>query len=251
VRLARERAPGAEVVLGSADQLPFRDESFTAIAMSIVFFFLRNPITVLCECRRVLTLGGRLALYTTSPALRGTPAAPEPLASRGHFYEDEELAELARQAGLTAVTTTAASCSWRARRVPASRQAHRRPVPFLEPLERPPAVCETFRSRPRSQGKAAHPPSDAGARTWSPALAGDVPVLTTEGTYGHLAPQASVIAQSACRCISSISFFGRRPSRSMPTSHIASTMTGWTRSARSAPADSARTSGGPLPLLGG
>jgi len=48
-------------------------------------------------------MGGRLALYTTSPSLRGTPAAPEPLASRGQFYEDEELAELARQAGLAAV----------------------------------------------------------------------------------------------------------------------------------------------------
>jgi hypothetical protein len=58
---------------------------------------------VLRECRRVLAPGGRLAVYTTSPALRGTPAAPEPLASHGHFYEDEELAELARQAGLAAV----------------------------------------------------------------------------------------------------------------------------------------------------
>jgi SAM-dependent methyltransferase len=99
-RLARERAPGADVVLGSAEQLPFADASFTAIAMSIVFFFLPDPIAVLRECRRVLAPGGRLAVYTTSPALRGTPAAPEPVASRGHFYEDEELADLAHQAGL-------------------------------------------------------------------------------------------------------------------------------------------------------
>ena len=59
---------------------------------------------VLRECRRVLAPGGRLAVYTTSPALRGTPAAPEPLASRGHFYEDEELADSARHAGLAAVS---------------------------------------------------------------------------------------------------------------------------------------------------
>jgi len=103
VRLARERAPGAEVVLGTAERLPFADGSFTAVAMSIVFFFLPDPIAALRECRRVLAPGGRLALYTTSPALRGTPAAPEPLASRGRFYEDEELAGLARRAGLTAV----------------------------------------------------------------------------------------------------------------------------------------------------
>jgi SAM-dependent methyltransferase len=98
VRLARERAPGAEVMLGNAEQLPFADDSFTAIAMSIVFFFLPKPSTALRECRRVLVVGGRLALYTTSPALRGTPAAPEPLASHGHFYEDDELAGLARGA---------------------------------------------------------------------------------------------------------------------------------------------------------
>jgi SAM-dependent methyltransferase len=102
-RLARERASAADVVLGSAERLPFADASFTAIAMSIVFLFLPDPIAVLRECRRVLAPGGRLAVYTTSPALRGTPAAPEPLASRGHFYEDEVLADLARQAGLATV----------------------------------------------------------------------------------------------------------------------------------------------------
>jgi hypothetical protein len=35
--------------------------------------------------------------------LRGTPAAPEPLASRAHFYEDDDLAALARRAGLSDV----------------------------------------------------------------------------------------------------------------------------------------------------
>jgi SAM-dependent methyltransferase len=103
VELARERAPGAEVVLGSAERLPFADGAFTAVAMSIVFFFLDDPVGALSECRRVLEPGGRLAVYTTSPALRGTPAAPEPLASRGHFYDDGELAELARRAGLVDV----------------------------------------------------------------------------------------------------------------------------------------------------
>jgi ubiquinone/menaquinone biosynthesis C-methylase UbiE len=71
--------------------------------MSIVFMFLSDPIKVLRECRRVLSPSGRLAVYTTSPALRGTPAAPEPLASRCHFYGDEELAHIARQAGFAAV----------------------------------------------------------------------------------------------------------------------------------------------------
>jgi hypothetical protein len=41
-----------------------------------------------------------VAVYTTAPELRGTPAAPEPVASHARFYEDEELTFLAQQAGL-------------------------------------------------------------------------------------------------------------------------------------------------------
>jgi SAM-dependent methyltransferase len=99
VSLARERAPGAEVLLAGAEQLPFPDASFTAVAMSVVFMFFADPVAVLRGCRRVLVAGGRLAIYTTSPELRGSPAAPEPLASHGHFYDDEELAALARHSG--------------------------------------------------------------------------------------------------------------------------------------------------------
>lgn len=102
-RLARQRAPGAEVVVGSAEKLPFEDRTFTAVAMSIVFFFLSDPAAVLSECRRVLAGDGRLAVYTTGPELRGTPAAPEPIASRGRFYDDQALAELALQGGFVEV----------------------------------------------------------------------------------------------------------------------------------------------------
>jgi SAM-dependent methyltransferase len=98
VALAREQAPGAEVVLAEAASLPFAADMFTAVAMSVVFFFLDGPVAVLRECRRVLRPQGRLAVYTTGPELRGTPAAPEPIASRGHFYADDELAALARTA---------------------------------------------------------------------------------------------------------------------------------------------------------
>jgi ubiquinone/menaquinone biosynthesis C-methylase UbiE len=73
--------------------------AFTAVAMSVVFFFFARPLDVLGECGRVLAAGGRLAVYTTGPELRGTPASPEPLASRGHFYEDSVLAHLAEEAG--------------------------------------------------------------------------------------------------------------------------------------------------------
>ncbi len=99
VQLARERAPGAEVLVGNAEALPFADGTFTPVAMSVVFFFFDRPLVVLGECQRVLRSWGRLAVYTTGPELRGTPAAPEPLASRGHSYSNSELAELARNAG--------------------------------------------------------------------------------------------------------------------------------------------------------
>jgi ubiquinone/menaquinone biosynthesis C-methylase UbiE len=101
--LAAGRAPGAAVLLATAERLPFAADSFTAAAMSVVFFFFTEPLRVLAECRRVLRSGGRLAVFTTGPELRGTPAAPEPLAAQGHFHSDAELAALARQAGLAEV----------------------------------------------------------------------------------------------------------------------------------------------------
>ena len=101
VRLARERAPHAEVRLGEAERLPFADGSFSAVSMSVVFLFLADPVTVLRECCRVLEPAGRLAVFTTGPELRGTPAAPEPIASCGHFHSDAELVALATAAGLT------------------------------------------------------------------------------------------------------------------------------------------------------
>ena len=48
---------------------------------------------------RVLTPGGRIAVYTTGAELRGTPAAPEPLASHVYFHTDEGLVDLGRRAG--------------------------------------------------------------------------------------------------------------------------------------------------------
>lgn len=101
VALARQTGQSAAVLVADAEQLPFLDQSFSAVAMSVVFFFFAEPVDVLRECSRVLTAGGRLAVYTTGPELRGTPASPEPLASRGHFYEDAALASLAEAAGFT------------------------------------------------------------------------------------------------------------------------------------------------------
>ena len=67
--------------------------------MTGVFGFIEDPLKALSEIRRVLASGGRFVLFTGSKELRGTPAAPEPIASRLYFYEDQGLEELARKAG--------------------------------------------------------------------------------------------------------------------------------------------------------
>jgi ubiquinone/menaquinone biosynthesis C-methylase UbiE len=93
---------GPEAVLGKAEQLPFADGSFTAVSSLVAFFFFPDPVRALTEMRRVLDPErGRIAIFTTAPEAKGTEAAPYPLATRGHFYTDEELAGLAREAGLS------------------------------------------------------------------------------------------------------------------------------------------------------
>jgi SAM-dependent methyltransferase len=109
VRVAREvnrdsvDAGRLNVEEASASALPFPDAVFTCAAMTGVLGFLPDPVAVLSEIRRVLLPGGRLVLMGTDPELRDTPAAPEPIASRLRFYDEDELAELGRAAGFADV----------------------------------------------------------------------------------------------------------------------------------------------------
>jgi SAM-dependent methyltransferase len=109
VRLAQEANRDAvtegrlEVRQASADHLPFPDATFTCAAMTGVFGFLPDPVAALREIRRVLSAGGRFVALGSEPELRGTLAAPEPMASRLRFYEDDELERLAREAGFADV----------------------------------------------------------------------------------------------------------------------------------------------------
>jgi len=91
---------GVHVVEGKAEELPFEDGEFTAVSCLVAFFFMDDPVRVLREFRRVLEPErGRLAIFTTPPEAKGTPAAPYPLATRGHFYADAELEALPFAAG--------------------------------------------------------------------------------------------------------------------------------------------------------
>jgi SAM-dependent methyltransferase len=109
VRLARTTnrdavREGRLVVLESdASRIPVPDRAFTVALSTGVFGFLPRPLDTLREMHRALVPGGRLAVFAGTNELVGTPACPEPIASRLHFYEDGELAELARSAGFEEV----------------------------------------------------------------------------------------------------------------------------------------------------
>ena len=109
VSLARETNAAAvaegrlEVIEASVDRLPFPDEMFTCATMTGVLGFLPDPVAAFAELRRVLADGGRLVLLGSDPAWRGTPAAPEPMASRLRFYEDEDLVQFAHDTAFTDV----------------------------------------------------------------------------------------------------------------------------------------------------
>ncbi len=110
VRLARRENQTAidqgrlTVLEGDAGHLPFRDATFTCATMHGVLGFLSDPVAVLAQIRRVLQIGGKMVILGADPELKGTPACPEPVASRLHFYDDTGLLDLARAAGLNKAT---------------------------------------------------------------------------------------------------------------------------------------------------
>jgi SAM-dependent methyltransferase len=109
VQLARDEnheavaAGRLKVLEGNADRLPFENETFTCATMTGVLGFLPDPLVALKEIRRVLGRGGRLVVMGSDVKWKGTPAAPEPMASRLKFYSDDELSRLARGAGFNDV----------------------------------------------------------------------------------------------------------------------------------------------------
>jgi ubiquinone/menaquinone biosynthesis C-methylase UbiE len=113
VRLARRKNADAvasgrlRVVYGEAEQLPFRDGEFTALSCLVAFLFFDDPLRALREKRRVLDRDrGRLAIFTVPPELKGTGAAPYPVALRAHFYSDSELQRLPVEAGFAEAQVT-------------------------------------------------------------------------------------------------------------------------------------------------
>lgn len=87
------------IYLGDAHQLPFEDSTFSAAVCTGAFGFFENPDKFMSEVFRVLKNGGRFILFTGSKELKGTEADPEPISSMVHYYEDQELLDLAVKNG--------------------------------------------------------------------------------------------------------------------------------------------------------
>jgi len=110
VRLAKETnryavATGRlEVREADALSLPFPDAAFTCAVMTGVLGFLSDPVGAFAEIRRVLKRGSRFVALGADPELKGTPGAPEPMASRLSFYDSAQLEDLGRRAGFSEVT---------------------------------------------------------------------------------------------------------------------------------------------------
>jgi ubiquinone/menaquinone biosynthesis C-methylase UbiE len=110
VAACRERVPGADVRLASADALPFRDGTFAAALSQLVLSFLPDAGRAVAEMRRVVRPGGVVAACTFEAnglalarrfwdaALRFDPGAPDD--SRLPLRRPQELLDLWTRAGL-------------------------------------------------------------------------------------------------------------------------------------------------------
>lgn len=92
-----------ELIESVAENMPFNDESFTCAAMTGALGFLPDPVRVFKEIFRVLGNNGRMIVQGSDPAIKGTPAAPYPIADRLQFYNEQEFEKIATEAGFRTV----------------------------------------------------------------------------------------------------------------------------------------------------
>ncbi|MEK7777306.1 MAG: class I SAM-dependent methyltransferase [Chloroflexota bacterium] len=106
-RQALEKAyrRSVQCVVGVGEALPFQDHCFGGVLVAFTLCFVRDPLQVVREIRRVLMPRGGIVL---GMLLRGTPWADlyarqgkqgHPLYKRAHFYSKEEVESLLRKSG--------------------------------------------------------------------------------------------------------------------------------------------------------
>ena len=65
---ARGRVPGAAIIQGELEQLPYEDASFDVVTGFNSFQYAARPAVALAEARRVVRPGGRVLLLNWAPA---------------------------------------------------------------------------------------------------------------------------------------------------------------------------------------
>jgi SAM-dependent methyltransferase len=118
VEAARSRVPGARIVVGSAEALPFADDEFDATLAQLVVNFLADPERGVRELQRVTRHGGVVAgcvwdyrgemtmLRTFWDAATDLDAAAADEGASMRFATPDELGELWAGAGLAQVRIT-------------------------------------------------------------------------------------------------------------------------------------------------
>jgi SAM-dependent methyltransferase len=122
VEATRAKVPGARVVVGSGESLPFDDGEFDATLSQLVVNFLADPEQGLAEMSRVTRPGGLVAgcvwdyagemtmlraFWDAAAALDPEGATPRMEAHTMRFARPEELGELWQGAGLVEVDVSA------------------------------------------------------------------------------------------------------------------------------------------------
>ena len=117
VAACRERAPGADVRRGDAEELPWEEDAFDAALAQLVVNFLRDPLAGASEMRRVVRPGGVVAACTWDygdgmemlrlfwDAARTLDDAAPDEGRTMRYRSTEELEELWREAGMDEVET--------------------------------------------------------------------------------------------------------------------------------------------------
>jgi ubiquinone/menaquinone biosynthesis C-methylase UbiE len=122
VAAARERYPGVDVQLASAENLPFDDAMFDVALAQLVVHFMADPVAGLREMKRVTVAGGTVAACVWDHGGERTPLAEFWKAARelDPAAQDESglagareghLAALFEEAGLASVRETTVEAS--------------------------------------------------------------------------------------------------------------------------------------------
>lgn len=121
---ARRRVPGAAVVEGELQRLPFSDDTFDAVTGLNSFQYAADPMEALREARRVTAPGGRVLVLVWSPAdmcelaphlqSLGALMPPPPAGAPGPFALSgrDALEDLFAAAGLDIAELTDVPCTF-------------------------------------------------------------------------------------------------------------------------------------------